>query len=277
MRWITRIVFSVMVGIAALVISADSSNTLSGQVGRFLTPVEIWLAIGMIFLGSVYGVIDALLERHRAKRRHEIAEIVAELLFPLWHDLSELTDKDELAVRETLGVHAWLIPSWYALITRPRMRGCIPRSIRRRLPTPQLWRAAQYRLKHADEATRIKWRRGRGVIGKCWERVDIVYEDLTALWGPQELNYERWKGLPEDSKLGLNYQEYRKIRRKYGSVLAVPIRHPRGRGAPQFLGCITIDLAVGVRGRQLKLDSTDVKSLVWKSVWRIEQKLDNTA
>ena len=271
MRWMIRVFVAIWVAAAGVVIAMDSSNSISGsEDGVHLDSRLVSAAIGVVFAASVYGLLDAWLERKRARRRDEISVVVSELLFPLWCQIS--THINDKSASETLGVHAWLVPSWYARLSQPAVRDFIPSVIRRRLWTPPLWRAAQFRLKHADIATGIAWKRGKGAIGMCWEEVSTFYRGMADIWGPNEMTYAQWESMDTDKKIGLDFQEYRRIRRKYGQVLAVPIFRPRGRGAPQFLGCVTIDLAPPFDG--VNLNSADQRSHVMATTSNIERGID---
>lgn len=271
MRWGVRTFVSICVAFATVVVGIDSSNGIRDNQNFWHPSAQtVFISIGILTLSVIYGLFDALLERKRAKRRDEISVVVSERLFPLWYRISSSIDGDD--AKEKLGVHAWFVPSWYSRISKPMIRDRIPERIRKHLWTPALWRAAQFRLEHSDQQTGIQWRRGKGAIGLCWKHTDVWHKRLDDLWGEAELNYGDWVRLEPSKRIGLNFHEYKKIRRKYGYVIAMPIYRPRGRGAPQFLGCIAVDLPRSCR--HINLDNEDQRSHIVTAATQIEREID---
>lgn len=271
MRWAIRSVIAGLAFVSTVIVLLDASNvwqrsTTDWHPGKH----QVATAIVVLAFSAFYSFADALLERSRARRRDGVSVVISELLFPLWCRLSQrITNK---SVRESLGVHVWLVPSWYALMAQPIIRDRIPARIRRRLWTPGLWRAAQYRQRHEKPPTGISWKRGKGAIGAAWRRVDTFYFDMSAKWGADELDQHAWDALPPSDQLGLNFHEYKKLNQKYGSVLVTPIFRPRAGSNPPFLGCVVVDLPRDTT--QMNLDNPDVRNEVYTTAFNIERAID---
>jgi hypothetical protein len=259
LRWLLKAIVTVCNVLAVAVIALDASNALDHTTSFFKpTPKEVVVAIGAVALAAIYGLIDAWLERRISKRLGHIAMAVSELLFPLWNEIAlklvpTTESPDPLPTRESLGVSAWLVPRWYTVFTKS-----MPKFLCAILYAPPVWRAAQFRLKHLDDPTGIRWRRNRGIIGRCWKSGHSEPFNLATDW-PQINTKQEWGQLDKSVKMKLSYDDYRHLKAKYGSVLAVPILRTRRIGAPSFLGCITIDLPPAVPANVLDLNSPVVK------------------
>ncbi len=57
-----------------------------------------------------------------------------------------------------------------------------------------------------------------------------------------------WNRLAHDDRLGLSWREYRRVRGKYGVVLASPIIDDSPSPA-QVMGCVVVDAPAGTLGR----------------------------
>lgn len=271
MRWGIRVIMALVAALAGTTLAFDSSNVINNSDNLWHpSKNQVVAAIIALAISSMYSIVDGLVERRRARRRNDIAVIVAEYLFPLWSSISRrLTSA---AARDALGVHAWIVPNWYARAGLPFIRSAIPECVRKRLWTPPLWRAAQYRLNHQARSTGIEWRRDVGAIGACWRAADTYYLDLTAKWGATPKTYAEWSALPKRDQMRLSFQQYQKAYTKYGQVLAVPIFRPGNTGAPQFLGCITVDLPPNMSGTNL--NGPEVRSLMFPVARNVELAID---
>lgn len=84
----------------------------------------------------------------------------------------------------------------------------------------------------------IRWTKGKGVIGKCWEDNADVYRDLSALAATHaRCTRERYDELGNADKMGLPYKEFYGMIGKYSSVLAYPIVKQG-----EFVGVVAVDL-----------------------------------
>ncbi|HEX7125672.1 MAG TPA: hypothetical protein VF406_07810 [Thermodesulfobacteriota bacterium] len=110
-----------------------------------------------------------------------------------------------------------------------------------RRPLRRPWEPILYRIARESVAihtpSHIRWTRGKGVIGKCWERRQEYGLDLEKVHG--KLRYctkEQWRALAPDERIGLSYEEFQKVKH-YGAVGAVPILDAKGK----FIGCVSVD------------------------------------
>lgn len=258
---------------ATLVVLLDSSNVwqrsdTEWHPGRY----QVLAAVIVLALSSVYTLIDAQLERFWRNRRDSISLVAAEKMFPLWCGVAD--SFRHRAVRETLGVHVWLVPPWYAIAAHARVRDLIPAFIRKRLWSPQLWRAVQYRRRHKELATGISWRKGKGAIGLCWKTAATFHFDAVATWGAAQLSASDWHQLSESDRLGLSYHEYTKVRLKYGRVLAVPVFRPGGSSKPQFIGCIVVDVPPENLNSGPELNSLSIKNEIYAASSVLASSID---
>lgn len=104
----------------------------------------------------------------------------------------------------------------------------------------QLVRVARWRLKSFPPAVGVRWTRGKGLIGRCWDLRQNVGADLAKDWGEEALSRDQWEELDEELKYGLAFEEYERLR-IYGAIVATPILGSGGR----FLGCISADAPAG--------------------------------
>jgi hypothetical protein len=87
----------------------------------------------------------------------------------------------------------------------------------------------------------IRWTRGKGLIGQCWETQTVLLVNLDEYFRPYENHDEGlWRRLPPDIRYGLSFAEFQKLKGKYGVVAAAPIVSEKGR----YLGCVTADMPV---------------------------------
>lgn len=106
---------------------------------------------------------------------------------------------------------------------------------------PTLRRTHRVRARRRPAASTVRWAPGKGVIGTCVSRGQVVAQDLHAAYaelGP--VTEAQWLGLPDDVRLGLDFQEMEDVRDKYGVVVATPVIDDRGsRG--RVVGCVALD------------------------------------
>lgn len=100
------------------------------------------------------------------------------------------------------------------------------------------------RARARPSKTGISWTVGKGAIGQCVKRSQVVWSDLSPLWlVTDELS---WAGLPSSDTHGLTFEEFSRARdaglsAPHGAsvVIAVPIILA---GVDRPLGCVAIDL-----------------------------------
>jgi hypothetical protein len=123
----------------------------------------------------------------------------------------------------------------------------------------RLRRIYRVRASRRPATSNIDWGPGKGVIGACVTRGEVVAVDLRQLYddlgepGPAD-----WADLPDDVRLGLTYEEYLDVRDKYDVVVATPVIDD-SHGDARVLGCLSLD---GPAGRFDDLTSDEVLSLL---------------
>jgi hypothetical protein len=136
-----------------------------------------------------------------------------------------------------LGASAWLIKGW---------------GKRRYLKN-----IGRERVEDYPGPSSIKWTKGKGVLGKAWqeERAQIIdVGKIDARHG--KCSEEQWLKVRDDTRMGLSYQEYCKIRGKYGTVVVAPMFDPRNS---KVIGFVSLDAPVGVHQ---ELESADAVGAV---------------
>lgn len=147
---------------------------------------------------------------------------------------------------EQLGLSCFLVPTWFRRVFPYRLRKfavrwLLPRWLAEPVANraaPALRRVVRLRLSGYPAESAIEWTRGKGVVGKCWRnRHDVevnsyqLYKDLLTC------SREEWDNLHSNITLGLDYNEFKRIRGKYGAVVVSPIIFDDH----EFVGCITLD------------------------------------
>ncbi len=274
-RWRARLLSAVAIFVATAYLAIDSSSLASKPkfLGR-TTTTEVVLAAVVVGLSASWGVVDALLERRYLTHRDHIARQVSEISFALWYLTSRSMRTDRL--RERFGVHVWLVPQWHWTLVPRRIRRLTPRTWRRKLWTPYMWRAAEYRMdRHNHQGTGIQWKRGTGAIGMCWSTRDRFSFDLHANWGPGELTEARWNLLSPELQLNLRYDQAKSLQAKYRRVVAVPIfRKDHGYPDPEFIGCVVIDTPAGEA--DLNIAAARFRGLAVSAAAAIAEKIDRS-
>jgi hypothetical protein len=123
----------------------------------------------------------------------------------------------------------------------------------------ELRRVHRVRASRRPVSSDVDWRPGKGVIGTCVSKGEVVAVDMARLYADLgEPSAAEWEQVPEDTRLGLSYEEYLDLRDKYAVVVATPIvddTGPRSRVA----GCVALD---GPEGRLDDLATDEVLGLL---------------
>jgi hypothetical protein len=112
----------------------------------------------------------------------------------------------------------------------------------------RLRRVHRVRASRRPVSSDVAWAPGKGVIGACVVRGEVVAVDLAQMYADLgEPTADEWLRVPDDIRLGLGYAEYLNLRDKYAVVVATPIivdTGPRSR----VLGCVALDAPAGRLG-----------------------------
>lgn len=183
------------------------------------SPRLVVTLVGAGVLVAFITATEAAYDHHRRGRVEEIREQARAVLSPLLLELEETTG---ISTRE-IGLAAY------------RMRRPV-------LPfrVPRLERLIRMQLV-IRVTSGIAWRRGVGVIGQCVERGVDVVEDLAALDEQlADVSPDEWDELGRDLTYGFTYDEYLRVRGKYGVVLATPMIQETPLGS-RVVGCLAVD------------------------------------
>jgi hypothetical protein len=104
----------------------------------------------------------------------------------------------------------------------------------------------------------IAWTEGKGVIGGCWRTRTAHFVDLRRHFEPYEDHDQAaWEALPHDARYGLSFEEFQRVKGKYGIVAAAPII---GRD-DRYVGCVTVDMPPAAPGQELPVREEVLGSL----------------
>ena len=244
-RWWMRVILGLLAAAATTYAVIDASRNRADPAwyfsGRLLVPAGIVLGVA-----ALWNVADGVLARSYEQRTSAVGRSLDKYLYVLHRDISK-HQRDRVASvsrtsRKTLnriGLHVWLVPTWYRSINR---RGHAPMKL------VSLWRASEIRFIDDDlSPTEITWRPGIGVIGTCWVDKQVTKCTMANSWPALALTEQVWKatweGLPEVERIGLNPSQAYKIAQNYRSVVAVPIYwRDRTSSHSTFLGCLVLDV-----------------------------------
>lgn len=176
------------------------------------------IVVTAVALGSA---LARPLRIHTLDRADRQRDKVADALRMLPWAAHDLTD-GEVPVRP-LGASAWLI-----VLT---LRG------------QRLHRIARERINQTPGPSKIRWTKGKGVIGSCWKTgKDACYhaEAFDTLHGGDTRT--DWDELDHDTRMGLAFDEYVQVRGKYGTVIAVPLTDRR---RDKIIGVVALDAPRG--------------------------------
>jgi hypothetical protein len=181
-----------------------------------------WLTVTLVVAGVVVAFVtatEAAVDQWRHGRVVKLREQARAILSPLLLELEEVTG---ISTRQ-LGVSAY--------------------RIRRRI-----WPFGQLRLERLLRlqllirvSSGIAWRPGVGVIGQCVQRGEDIVENIAALDEQlSDVPPHEWESLGDDLTYGFTYDEFLRVRGKYGVVLATPMIRETPLGS-RVIGCVSVD------------------------------------
>ena len=207
-------------------VSAAAVAAISG-LGLSLHETGAWslprsLVVFLIVAGVLVAFVtatEAAIDQRRHGRAGELREQARAVLAPLLLELEEATG---INARQ-LGVSAYRVrqPIWP--FAKPRLERLLRLQLLIRV------------------SSGIAWRPGLGVIGQCIQRGQDVVENLAALDEQLgDVSPDEWASLGDDLTYGFSYEEFLRVRGKYGVVLASPMIKETPRGS-RVIGCIAVD------------------------------------
>jgi hypothetical protein len=182
---------------------------------------DSWVGMAIAVVG-VIAVVEPgwhaareYVTQRRERQRGELGQLLRATLI-------DIADEVKHAVSwYDIGLHVWeLRRDW---------------RLRRRLD-----KRASLRMNDARRAGGIEWRRGMGVIGRCWATGGPHRCDFSALTEEYVKNddVEGWEALSEEERWGMDWVDMQRAER-YGGIFAVPMY--KGGRKPKFRGCVSLD------------------------------------
>lgn len=123
-----------------------------------------------------------------------------------------------------------------------------------------LWRkrqvlVAKLRLS-SSPSSGVKWSKGKGVIGRCWEQRRHQWESLDhhPFMKLGNVPPHEWEGQGLGKTFGLTHAEYTLLGHKYGTIACAPILQ-EGR----YRGCVAMDVPPGIAltNRELVIETLE--------------------
>lgn len=131
------------------------------------------------------------------------------------------------------------------------------------LPLSALRRVARWPLGRPPATSRIRWTRGKGVVGRCWKEGQNLFIPTGDLYEENPTQKRReWRKLPREVRMRISHREIGRIRGKYLAVLAVPILD----WANNVVGVMAVDVR---KGSADLLQSDAVAAIVEESAEQI--------
>lgn len=141
---------------------------------------------------------------------------------------------------------AWAVSPIYRKIFSFRLRRSLRKYLlpkaRKHIPRARLTRLARVRMRdNANDG--IQWGKGKGAIGRCVETSASPHPklyDLTELWRAisSDISAEAWNDLASNVRLGLEVDEFKKVRQRYSAIMVCPVIGDDG----DSLGCVSIEI-----------------------------------
>jgi hypothetical protein len=178
-----------------------------------------WLAMSAVlavaFIPSAQAVLLQVWEQRR-NREMERTRVLEELLSPLL-TLAEQwgTNYKHVGGQVFVVKRDWLLRETHVRVAQARLS---------RKPAPA-----------------VRWTKGKGVIGKCWETSTFQSADLLSTFdGHEKCDAEAWGKLSQEQTFRLDFQDFKNTIAIYGYVAAYPITDRRGDN--KYLGCVSFDV-----------------------------------
>jgi hypothetical protein len=136
-------------------------------------------------------------------------------LYRICRDVAVLVEETTHLSRDVVGVHVWEVAGMPGVRRLERRATFVPGE---------------------RQPTAITWRKGKGVIGRCWESDNRILADLEALAVPED----EFNALRPEERFFFSWEEYRSTEH-YKAVLALPL-HGGPENARRVVGCLSIDV-----------------------------------
>lgn len=232
---LVRVVFGVALAFATIYLTIRAHS----EAGNEDTPREVWAAALLLGLASAMNLIGPIWQQIRTDRSERFSREVEARLISLWFAMRHLGTVEDLL---RVGIQVWVVPKWHWKLAPYSLTSRLPSRLRLHLPTPAMTTPGEFRPRDETTSSNIYWRRGKGVIGQCWQRREVIsWNNQSDL--PQDMSEAKWDALDKVARLGLKrYEDYRRLTASYGQVVSVPIeRKVRKVGQSFVIGCLVLD------------------------------------
>ncbi len=215
----------IMSTFATAPIGLDSADIIALGRGQLVGAISLLAVVGL-FEGLERVIGGVLRERQLTQARH-----FSETLRALLVNVVDASKVDWTSI----GVNALLVRRQY-----------------RWFGQESLHRVGRERVRSTPRHSNVTWTRGKGVIGRCWDReqdvgldVRAVYAEIAGLTEEQWSNLradepgiteQEWANLAPDKTFGLSYHDFLRTRH-HRVVVATPILDRSGR----VIGVVSAD------------------------------------
>lgn len=208
----------------ALTVSSIASAVLvqlraSGLPGGFWTTQQaansLVSAAGILSVALLAAQMLRLSESSRADQKREALTNTCRQVLVAFHDGSNWR-----LPATTLAVHVWALPG--------RLQRLIGSD-------PALHRIETYRLA-GESRSKVRWTRGKGVLGRAWEREEALVADLSGLQRGGSRGATYFDARLHAWRWGISYDEFHQTR-QYWSIFAQPL----WGGDRKLMGLVSVD------------------------------------
>ena len=244
---------------------------LGAAVTKGLVDNKVWTAPSWVLPTTVTVIaVSAFRDNIRAAfvkvKAPQKAALKSEAEFALMTMLAEIAELKNLKMLD-LGA------SVFAIRKGPRW---LPDGLKERWDwsRPHLERTLRLRLADVPQASNVRWTRGKGTIGLCWEIDKPQHKywlPIAQKYGRSDMTQAQFEQVRADVAMGMSFEEFRAIVDKYAEIKAVPVKDPEGL----IVGVLSVDLAA--RNRLIlngqALNGRDVEELITAAAKFIEKRV----
>jgi len=228
MKRLTTILLSSLAAISTTIVGLSRVDIPRGFWGE--KRVLIILAIAYLgihaFAQPIVKDVKERMTSRSVRRREDITEL-------LIGALSNIADQTGLDWRQ-LGVHVFLVKTKWRW---PFRKAWWPL----RNPREQVqYQVSRFKIARHPPSSGIRWTKGKGAIGDCWEKQVPISANLYRDFAPYaKLTAQEWDGLDRDVRYGLSFDEFRRVKDYGGAIVVTPIK--KADDTTKYIGCVSAD------------------------------------
>jgi hypothetical protein len=208
-----------IIGIGALGGAAGAALALqrAGRPSTTFWEAYGWVVVLAIVIAAVVPPLQSLISEFGERGRRKRAELQT-TLHPILAGILIMLVEDASCDWQRTGIQVFKVQGklWW----------------RRQVLVTKL------RLAHVQPSG-IKWRQGKGMIGKCWATGEPETRNLEDHYRPYaNIDELAWRLLPPNfEKYGLTYEDFQKTKGKFGLLSVFPLTQ-----GDKYIGCVTADM-----------------------------------